>query len=409
MHCSIIQDESQKAKLKNVVSCWLLVERFIFERYLSVYRVKLTKQLLQSSQKKIWIIISIWAMAQVSCYILWGTQTGLESIKYIQAADYFLEHGNFPEKRYWFYSITIFVIAFSKWLNAGFDFVFFIQLLLSLIAHISFFKALRSQSESSNPAPLLVTATLCLILPYHQWNLTLYTESVFYSLVLLFFSSCIRKMHITIKNLLIQSALLFLVIFSRPLGILILLPWIMYLFFHAPTKIKYIIAGFGAISLLVVSSMANTILSSIGDWNVMLPFEEKSIICSSLPLKKTTPAISDINENPITQIFYFIKAYPKEFLILSYKKTKAFFLMTRDYYSAGHNLFLILLSFIFYLPILLSFWVKKIDTASIFTIIIILFFYAAVVLQCDDYHNRFILTLAPLFLYTGLFRLLKKS
>jgi hypothetical protein len=358
-------------------------------------------------KKSFLIIVSVWFAAQLTCWLLWGTQTQLESLKYIHAADYLLETGSFPEKRYWFYSITVFLIALSKLLNAGYGFVFFIQLLLSLAAHLVFFNSLRAQCRENHFAPLITTIFLCLVLPYQRWNFTLYTESLFYSLVLIFFSFCIRQKEYNIKTFLIQSLLLCLVIVSRPLGILILIPWILYLFFQSPKKIKIVLAFISIAGLLFMIFIANIILTSISDWKVLKPFEEGSVICA-MPLNKISIIQLNQKENPFLQLFQFIKLYPKEFLILSLKKTKAFFLMTRDYYSTGHNLALVFLSFLFYIPLLFSLFREKLNVSILFSTLIILFFYAAIVLQCDDYHNRFILTLVPVFIYAGFFRFIQR-
>lgn len=351
-------------------------------------------------------IVFTWTAVQLISWAIFGIVTELEGLKYIHAADYLLQNGDFPETRYWFYSVTTGLIALSKLLHTGYWPVFFIQLIYSLTAHLFFYKSLKSLSPGEDIAPLLTTLLLCCILPYQRWNLTLYTESVFYSSVLLFFASCILVQKISFKSSMIQLLLLLLVILSRPLGILILIPWIVYLFLRSPARYRIyflILIAAGGIILLTVS---NLILSSIGDWNILAPFQEGYIICD-LSSSDTIRLHSNPEGTPLQQLFSYLQQHPGHFFRMSLKKTAAFFLLTRPYYSTFHNLALYLLAALLYIPVLIVFLKKKFTTLSITALSIVLIVWAAVILQCDDYHSRFQLMLIPVFLFLGIFTLLQ--
>lgn len=351
-------------------------------------------------------IVVTWTAAQLISWVIFGIVTELEGLKYIHAADYLLQNGSFPETRYWFYSVTTGLIALSKLLHTGYWPVFFLQLTYSLTAHLVFYKSLKSLSTEQDQAPLLTTLLLCCILPYQRWNLTLYTESVFYSSVLLFFASCILFQKISFKNSTIQLLLLLLVILSRPLGILLLIPWIVYLFLRSPAGYRLyflILIAAGGIILLTVS---NLILSSIGDWNILAPFQEGYIICD-LSSSDTIKLHSNPEATPLQQLFLYLQQHPGHFLRMSFKKTAAFFLLVRPYYSTFHNLALYLLAGLLYLPVLIVLLKKKFNTLSITALSIVLIVWSAVILQCDDYHSRFHLMLIPIFLFLGVFRLLQ--
>jgi hypothetical protein len=360
-------------------------------------------------KKQLLLLISIWMLAQLTCFFLWGTQTGLESTKYIGAADYLLQHGSFPEKRYWFYSITVFIIAFSKLINFGHGFVFFFQLLLSLTAHLSFFNGLKSQCRENHPAPFITTAILCLILPYQQWNFSLYTESLFYSLVLLFFSSCIDAKYETPKFKLKQLFLLLTVILARPLGILFLIPWLTFHLWYLIKKRKRLVSvllGFGIVILILICEI---ILSNIKGYDILEAYKQGNVICGIATFNQSSFAIGiEKTSSSIWNLILYIRENPILFLNLSWKKTIAFFLMFRDYYQWRHNFLLLVLCAILYLPTVFNFLKEKINPFSRFIYLIIISFYLAVVLQCDDYHSRFVLTLVPLFLYVGLFQLIQR-
>jgi hypothetical protein len=360
-------------------------------------------------KKQFLFLVIIWLLAQLTCFFLWGTQTELESLKYIHAADYLLQYGHFPEKRYWFYSITVFIIALSKWMNTGHGFVFFVQLLLSLTAHLSFFKGLQSQCRENHPAPLITTAVLCLVLPYQRWNFTLYTESVFYSLVLIFFSFCMLQKEFKLKTTFIQGLLLLLVILSRPLGVLILIPWILFHLSYLIKKRKRLISvllGFGIIILILICEI---ILSNIKGYDILEAYRQGNIICGIASFNQGSFTVGfEKTSTSIWNLLLYITENPVLFLNLSWEKTIAFFLMFRDYYQWKHNFLLLVLCAILYLPIIFNFLKEKIDPFSRYIYLVIISFYLAVVLQCDDYHSRFILTLVPLFLYAGMFRLIKR-
>jgi len=353
-----------------------------------------------SSRRSIVILILLWSLVQFLLFLKFGIQTQLESQKYIHAAQYLQEHGRLPETRYLFYSGIIGLIYLSNLVHGGWITVVLVQLFISLVAHIAFYKALARVSTKNSIAPLIATAILCVFYPFQQWNLALYSESLFYSSILLFFSACMAF------RILPQAIFLIAVILCRPLGILFLPSWMLLVFLRSSKKVRF------ALSIVIIGGLAlfaiisNTVLSTISDWEVLRPAQQGYIICDMPTGDSLTLDPAWKSQSPIRQLSSYIIGHPGHFIGLSLKKLEAFFLLHRSYYSSIHNLFLLLFCIILYLPLFIykSRREKEILQLRIFGISLILVFAVAICLQCDDYHSRFINAIIPFIIFLGCFK-----
>lgn len=363
---------------------------------------------LTSKRNQIILLLIIWATVQLYLYFSTGIQPVLESLKYIGAAEHLLNTGSLPEKRYFFYLTTTLTIAACLKTGVGFTGVVIIQLLFNLLASLSFYNALHRLQNQSMSA-FITTLLLLLCLPYQIWNFYLYTESLFYSFTLLFFSSCLRQ-HLKISLIALQFMLLSLAVLSRPLGILLLPCWTLFLIAQAPKKIRLYLFGALLLTGIVVIFVVNLILGNISDWQVLKPAEYHYIICD-IPTGITLLPDTIKSQPPLSQLFLYIKSYPAQFLSLALKRLNAFFFLTRPYYSPLHNVYLVFFCATLYIPIffyLCLIITKKFNNIKgiYISLLIILFFSLAICLQCDDYHNRFHHALIPVFLFLGSFKFL---
>jgi hypothetical protein len=354
--------------------------------------------------------IIIWSLIQLFIYLKFGTVTILESKKYIQAAEYFLANGTFPEKRYLFYSGITLLIAFCKYVGLGYSEVIFFQLIYSLLAHVLFLKALRKLSPSTIIPPFVTVCCLSLYIPFQFWNFTLYSESLFYSSTLAFFSCCLLNKPTHLTGLLSQLTFLLIAVFCRPLGALLIPCWTLYLIITSTGTIKYILISLLFGSLFILILLSNYILSSIGDWQILKPAEYGYVICD-MPSSDSISLEISKDITPLRQLRIYISEHPGHFFKMCYKKTIAFFFLYRPYYSTLHNLFLLIMAIVTYLPIMLTLRKSADEDTHLkkFSYSIILIFWLSVCLQCDDYHNRFYNSTLPFFLYLGVFLFLKKK
>ena len=195
-------------------------------------------------------------------------------------------------------------------------------------------------------------------------------------------------------------AALILVMISRPLGILFILPTLLYFFVQTRKKIRIILIPFFFIGAGVLIYITNTVFSTIADVTITLAASQECIVCGVIP-KHVSPIHLVSEGSPIYQLYYYVTHNFAHFLRLSILKLKYFFMMSRSYYSNLHNAVLLIFVIPIYVlglvyifsgkkKILLPFFVFQISSILLFSI--------TIMLQCDDYHNRFILSLYPVFL-----------
>lgn len=361
-----------------------------------------------SCRNQLIVIVLAWLIVQITLFILTGIKPVLESLKYINAAKQLITTGTLPEIRYLFYLSTTLVIAFCLQLKLGYVGVVFFQLIINFLATIHFYHALKKVQRHSFSA-LITTLLLILCIPYQSWNFYLYTESLFYSFTLLFFASCISTKIMTAKTIFIQFTWLLFAIISRPLGILFLPCWLLFLINKSKRQTKpYLIIGLfiGSAFFLFI---ANLILGNIRDWQILKPAEFNYIICD-IPTDSKNDLQHLKDKTPIVQLVRYVIAYPTDFIRLVVERLAAFYLLVRSYYSKFHNLYLLFLCCILYVPIVINafnnFKRKTYFKNLYLSSLILLMFTFAISLQCDDYHNRFHHTLIPVFAYCGLFYLL---
>jgi len=345
-----------------------------------------------------YIIAFCWLLSVIIYYNWFGLFTQLEAEKYIYQANYLLRYGSMSASRYWFYATTTFIIAFATKIKIGLVGAFIIQALINFFAYLFFYKALKTIFTT-------ITATVIILYllafwPYQSWVVYLYTESAFYSSILILLSALILYKPDSIKHVVIISAALLLTVISRPLGILFAISTYLYLFYVANKKWKIIIF-FGSIILLTLFYfIVNTIFSSIEDWTITKPFEEENIICDLPSTIHTTRLYLDKTGNPLYQLIFYVWHNFDHFIHYAGIKLRYFFLMRRDYFSNRHNLYLLLNIIPVYLFSIGSFFIKNRKLRkeiTVFLICSILLYAVTIVLQCDDYHNRFVLSIYPFF------------
>lgn len=343
-----------------------------------------------------------WVLVQ--CFLLWqnGIVTGLEAEKYITQANNFLQFGKPASNNFYFYSTQIFLIAAAIKLQVGFTVIVIIQLLLNLFATIMFYRLAICFLKS----PLIaVMATFFFIvnIPYQVYNSFLFTESIFYSLTIIYSSLLLRLKNLTIKNILLLMLFLVLLSFTRPTGILFVAASALYIFFrffnHLSVLNKTLIISCTVLLFLIT---VNTMLEAGGELDFMLPFKKENIICGV-----NTNNYAEIKTlekgNSLQGIIYYIFNNEQQFLELAKLKTISFFGMIRSYYSPFHNAWLILFFYPFYILSIWGIWkkTKQKNKRIIYMITIIMLYWITTLLTCDDWHNRFILTVSPFLFLLG--------
>ena len=344
------------------------------------------------------LIVLLWLAFETVWYLKFGLTFKMEAHKYIEEARYLLDNHHLSQGRFLFYLLTILVIAVSFVTGIGLHGALLVIALINLTAYLYFFKALRRLFGSVLPA-LMVVVFLIVFWPYQIWSLFLYTECLFYSLVMILFSRLLLFEKMTTGFLAGTLFVLMLVVLARPLGILFIFPVLLFLYFHFSRRQKiFFYIGLLSAALLLVW-VVQVVFTTTHDWNMQRAFMEESIICD-VPVHTATNLDISNHPNQLYRLGYYITHNFSHFINLAATRLKYFFLMTRSYYSTAHNAYVLANMLVIYLCMIGGIrQMRKIIPLPIlvFSFSTILFFALAVAFQCDDYHNRFILTLMPLF------------
>jgi hypothetical protein len=360
----------------------------------------LNNALFKNQGKNYWIIVLMWLLAEAFYAWKFGFNFQLEATKYINEANFILTNHHFSQARYLFYSSTIFIIALSSLLKTGVYGALIFIMLINIFSYLYFYRALQYHFGNKNIA-LMVCLLLITFWPYQLWSIYLYTENIFYSSVLLLFSWLLFFKKINIRFLVITFLILALVIISRPLGILFVIPVLLFIFLHLNKKQKILFYIVSILSLIFLNLIIQTVFTTTSDWSMRRSILDQSLICDIPDTNGNKNIVLSDNPSQLYQLFFYITHnFPIAFK-LALVRLRYFFFMVRDYYSIIHNAYLLVYLISIYLLIIFRF--KKIYDAlskplGTFIISVILLFALTISLQCDDYHNRFFLTLMPIFM-----------
>lgn len=342
------------------------------------------------------ILCCAWVIVQAIIFYQYGVVTDFEAKKYINEAGNLLQNGTVSSPNFWLYSVQIFLIAAAIKLKVGFISVIIVQLFLNGLATFIFYKFIARSSNRTTA--FILTFFLICNFPFQHFNTSLQTESLFYSLTILF--SCFL---LTLENLTAKKAFLLLffigiITFTRPTGLFFIPATAIYLFFRFFRSVPIILKLF---SILLVSVgflfFLNIILGSGGELDFMLPFRDESIICGVATVPNFQNIKTSENPNSVFGLLYYITHNFDQFIRLAWLRSKAFWGLFRSYYSFGHNLYLGLYFLPFYILVIgsISKWIKSNRYIFLYCCSIMLITWGSVILTCDDWHNRFFLSIVP--------------
>jgi hypothetical protein len=354
------------------------------------------------------VVALLYLLFQVIWFAVFGVHFELEADKYINEAKYFLQHRGLSETRYVFYFSTIAVIAASFTVGIGVYGALGFIMVLNGLGYLYFFKALK-KLFTDHLSPYLVIAALLSFWPYQSWSLYLYTECLFYTIVLVLFSYLILYRRLSARWCAGLVALLLLLVISRPLGILFILPALGFVFFKLSPRQKYFFYAGVVVFLLLLNYVVQVVFTTTWDWNMARAVSENSIICDMPRPQAGTMLDLSTHPNQLYQLWYFVTHNFGHFAGLAGTRLRFFFLLVRDYYSAAHNAYLLGSLAVLYGSVI--FGIRQIFRALpssllLFIFLSFFFFAATIALQCDDFHNRFFLTLTPFLVTMSLLVLL---
>ena len=270
-------------------------------------------------------------------------------------------------------------------------------MLINLLAAIYFYKTLLYLFRREKIA-LIGVMILLLNEPYQQYNVYLQTESIFYSLILILTYNILTWENHDRRKLLPILLLLVILCFTRPTGLLFIPPVFLYIFLSflkglSPIKKVGLVAAAAFIFFLFLDKA----MGSGGELDFMLPFRDESIICGVPRAAGFRPIETAANGNSLYGLLYYITHNFSQFARLAALKTMAFFGLYRDYYSTRHNIYLVIFFYSLHLLALaaIPWWLKYHFNKCCYFLSAILLVWMTVMLSCDDWHNRFYLSISP--------------
>jgi hypothetical protein len=348
------------------------------------------------NSKIIAAIIILWTIIHILLLFHFGIKTNGESIKYISEANNLIKGQGLSSPSFWMYITQIFLILTSIKLKLGYEFVVVIQLLFSLLATLSIYKL--ATFLFSSKIGFFATIWFLFNLPLHQFNTFLQTDSLFYSFTIIYSCYLLQVKGLSLKVVAIVLLALILLSLTRPTGLFFFPATFLYLYLRFFNSIRL---SYKLVSIVIISAIffyfLNAAVGSGGELDFMLPARDERIICGVPTLHYFVKINETENGNSLYGLFYYITHNFSQFSRLAFERSIAFFGIIRSYYSIAHKIYLILLFFPIYFMFILSikYWIKKKPFILLYFVCLIFLTWVTVILSCDDWHNRFYLTISP--------------
>jgi hypothetical protein len=349
-------------------------------------------------------IIVGWLLVNGFSLLKNGIVTTGEAEKYIYQAHVLVRTGHFESPNFLFYSVIIILLSACLKFHLGFGWIVAIQTGFSLAATLYFHKTLLLLLRSPKLA-FIGTFLLLLNFPYQSFNTFLQTESLFHSVSLLLICGLIRQNKYSGRFLLTMLITLLLLSVIRPTGFLYWPVAGIYLFAVAFAKSRPVLKITAASAVLFLSLYAvNRAMNSGGELDFMLPFREEHIICGTPTLLYPGQIGVNGSGNSLYSLLLYIIHDFGRFIRLAGLKTLSFWAVYRNYYSLSHNLYLVA----YFYPIILMAifsapsWKRHRLLPFLYVITPVLLTWLSVILTCDDWSNRFFLSISPFLIFLSL-------
>lgn len=351
---------------------------------------------------QVYTLLFLFISVHIALYLKLGIVYELEAVKYIDEGKYLLSNGHFSTGKYLFYFPIIFLTLLSNLFKFPLFHIILFQIILSGLALICFYIMCKTLADSKTAfwGSILLTT----FLPFYSWNFYLYSDSFFLSVTIIFSSFLLTRKKLTTKVFFQSVLILSVVIFSRPNGLLFLIPYAAWIISHTYGK-KYFWQLSALISVAVAGItliLINYIFKGGGDLDILMPFLEEHIICFVPEKSVMETNLKFIKTgSPLWDLFYYISNNIKHFIALTLQKLLSFFNLSRPYYSPLHNTYLIAFTASIYILFLagISYFKTLTRPALVFIITLLISYPLMISFQCNDWHGRFTLAILPYLIF----------
>ncbi len=337
-----------------------------------------------------------------------GINTAGESERFIREAAFLTKGEPFTSSAFYMYIVQILLISVAETTGAGYTMVIILQMLLNAFALHRLYKFVLNRRKSRKIA-FFAGILLIACIPYQLYNTFLYTESIFFSLLVIYTTFLLQMKRWNSRNSLMVVLWLTALCLVRPTGLFIAFGTLIYLSMHLrslPRIIKYpaLLLGTATIVFLI-----HLLLQTGGGIDPLTPFIYEHVICDVPRNVGGTDLSLNEESSGVGAVLNYLVNNPEHFAKLAVRKTVAFFGLFRPWYSSLHNAALMVYFFGLYIMIAVAVFRRGLTPAFAFTACITSVFWCFVIFSCDEWHNRFFLTLTPLLIICASAALGKKD
>ena len=352
------------------------------------------------------ILFSLFILVHVALFWNYGIREFMDSVAYIEGADYVIRHHELQDYHHLFYSVPILIMATFRLLfpNDVVPILLF-QCLLSGLATVALYKS-AEKVFYSRLAGLMAGVIFLIWLDNIHWNITTMTESIACS-IFCFVVYVLANWQDRRKDIVRLVLALALVFFTRPTGVVIIIGAFVFLIAYHREWLKErlpVLISVAAIGIILIIFGADRMLDH---WNFTDQYLKGNIVTFADIVKdhrlyhetltiEPPPSTSFVtSRSPIGRVISFIFENPLYFLKTAGLKVFYLIAFVRPYYSWPHNLYLAVWIFSVYTFFVLG-W------RSTMNMPVKLFVLTAIVLNCGligistvDWDNRFYIPMEP--------------
>jgi len=342
------------------------------------------------------ILLLIWSVMQGCLLYGYGININSEAETIIYNAGNFVHSGHFASSRNYLYFTETFLVISKIKLGLGYGFVVAVHLVLNLIALWCWYNFLVKFYASEKLAFIAGVLIICCY-PYQLHNNYLATESVYFSISSVYSCVLLQTKKFTFNKIGLLVLLLVLLCITRPSGFFFFAATVLYLLVKFTRQLKPILSAFIFFMCTMLGLLGIYYVTKSGNgYDFIIPFKEEHVICGISNLQGVKEGKMSDN-NSIVMLAIYLSQHTGQFFRLAILKSEAFWGLKRAYYSNMHNLFLMAFFYPVYLLCIATIikFRKKLSPVAIYCMSVILIYWLSVVFTCDDWSNRFFLTLTP--------------
>lgn len=330
---------------------------------------------------------------------------GKDTVRFLTLAENIINFEPIEGKPIFYLGYSLFIVFFEI-LNLNFNYVIFIQCIITLISALCLKEIYL---KTGNKKTEIVLILFLFYIPIQMRNFFILSDSLFISFSIISFYYFIKEKNV--KNIIIFLMISLFTFTIRPHGILILLLVIFYIYELIPSnkkKFKYFFIVFISLSFILLLNLYlrdTTKNYFFISGQSIFGFKDYSVTYHGLPENL-------IYKSPFYQSIFLIINYPIESIKLLFYKIFFYISGVRPYYSFPHNLFEFIYTFGTFLLGFVAYLFNKKNKIKNFMFIIIILSIIGAMITGPDWSGRYRMYIMPfIFIFASEFieNLLKKN